>query len=136
MAAQRDTDALERAARASWRVFTVQQLPDFGFGRHRIQSMVARGQLHAVHRGIDSYAHPDVPGPGSSLAAQDLAGEGAYLTRGSGLAVMGLRKRFLREIGVTATTARRSRDGVIVHRTKLAPEPDEVRTDGPLCRGC
>ncbi len=94
--------------------------------------MVERGQLHRLHRGVYAYGHPDLPWQGTYLAAQYMAGEGAYLTRGSGLAVAGLWSPFTRQVHVTAATGRRSRDGVIIHRTRTPPLSDEIRTDGPL----
>jgi hypothetical protein len=132
MGLKRDTDVLERAARSNWRVFRLKELQGLGVSPKQIRTMVDRGQLHRLHQGIYLYGHQDVPWQGTYLAAQYLAGDAAYLTRGAGLAVMKLWKPYLREIHVTTSSARRSRDGVIVHRTKLPPEPDEIKTDGPL----
>ncbi len=132
MPPKRDTDALERAARACWRVFRLDELQGFGLSKQRIATMVARGQLHPIHRGVYIYGHRDLPWQGELLAAQYMAGEGAYLTRGSGLAVAGLWRPYIREIHVTTPTNRRSRDGVVIHRAKVPPAEDEIRTDGPL----
>jgi hypothetical protein len=132
MSAKIDKEALERAARGNWRVFTTEELYAFGFTRHQIRTMVDRGQLHRHHQGVYIYGHPDLPWQGEFLAAQYLGGEGAYLTRGSGLAVMRLWRPYTREIHVTTTGHRRSRDGAVIHRTKLPPQPDEIKTEGPL----
>jgi hypothetical protein len=135
MAAKRDTDVLERASRTNWRVFTAAQLYAFGFSRHRIQTMLDRGQLHRLHQGVYLYGHPDLAWQGEYLAAQYMAGEGAYLTMGSGLAVAGLWRPYTRQIHVTTSSNRRSRDGVVIHRSTAAPSPDEIRRDGPLRYG-
>ena len=132
MSRQRRTDILEAAARANWRVFTLAELGEIGLTESEVRVMVDRGQLHRIHRGIYIYGHPDVPWQGAFLAAQRMAGEGAYLTRGSGLALAGLWRPFTRQIHVSARTCRRSRDGVIIHRRTTPIEPDEVRRLGPL----
>jgi hypothetical protein len=98
----------------------------------QIRTMVDRGQLHQIHQGIYVYGHPDLPWQGSYLAAQYMAGEEAYLTHGSGLAVARLWRPYTRTIHVATSTGRRSRDGVVIHRTKVPPQPDEIRSDGPL----
>ena len=51
---------------------------------------------------------------------------------GSGLAVAGLWRPYTRQIHVSTSANRRSRDGVVVHRSTAAPSPDEIRSDGPL----
>jgi hypothetical protein len=132
MQQKRGTDDLEHAARANWRVFRLEELHGLGLSAQQIRTMVDRGQLHRLHQGIYGYGHRDLPWQGTYLAAQYVAGDTAYLTRGAALAVMGLWKPYLREVHVTATSSRRSRDGVVIHCTKLPPEPDEVKTDGPL----
>ncbi len=123
---------LEQAARQNWRVFTLAELLALGFTRDELRTMVKRRLLHQIHRGIYVYGHPVLDWRGEYLAAQYLAGEGAYLTHGSGLACTRLWRPYTREIHVTTLTDRRSRDGVVVHRTSVAPQPDELRHDGPL----
>ena len=113
-------------------MFTLEELAGHGLSTRQIRTMVDRGQLHRLHRGIYVYGHPDLPWQGKFLAAQYVAGEGGYLTRGSGLAVTGLWRPYTRRIHVTGAAHRRSREGVIIHRATAPPEPDEIRTDGPL----
>ena len=115
-------------------MFKLEELRTLGFSPDRIRTMVARGQLHPIHRGVYVYGHPDLPWQGAYLAAQYAAGEEAYLTRGSGLAVAGLWRPYTREIHVTATSKRRSRDDVVIHQTSLPPQKDEIRSEGPLRR--
>jgi hypothetical protein len=132
MSAKVPTDALDRAARATWRVFTIGELHEFGISRDQVRTMVARGQLHRLHQGIYLYGHPDAPWQAEFLAAQYLGGPGAYLTRGSGLAAMGIWRPYTREIHVTTGIDRRGRRGVVIHRTRVPPRPDELTADGPL----
>jgi hypothetical protein len=58
---QRDTDALERAARSSWRAFRRGDLLALGYSAKQIRTMLTTRRLQRYARGIYVLGHPDLP---------------------------------------------------------------------------
>jgi hypothetical protein len=97
----------------------------------QIETMVKRGQIHRRHQGVYVYGHPRLSWQGVLLAAQYAAGNTAFLSHETALALNGLRKVYLREIHVTVVGSRATvgDPNVRIHRTMVVPE---IRRTGAL----
>ena len=101
-----------------------------GVTREQRRHRLACGRLHELHPGVYAVGHPAVSRRAAFLAAVWWCGDGAALSHASAAAFRG----WLREddqapptVHVTTTRARRSRPGVVVHRTRHLPLRDVQR---------
>lgn len=123
--------ALADLASAQHGVVARRQLVALGLGRRAIEGLLARGRLHAVHRGVYLVGHRAAPPAAREMAVLLSVGAGAALSHGSAAARLGLRTRAPRIIDVTVE--RRTPtvgDGFRVHRTVLLEPRDVVHRDG------
>jgi predicted transcriptional regulator of viral defense system len=101
------------------------QLLDLGLGYSAIDEWIARGLLHAVHRGVYAVGRQRLPREGRRMAAVLAAGPDAVLSHRSAAALWAIHRTSRTDIEVT--TARRCRrPGIDAHRVALPP--DEVTT--------
>jgi hypothetical protein len=100
-----------------------------GPGRLRhlaVTKRVHSGRLHPKHRGVFAVGTPLLPPLGRERAAL-LAVDGTVLARGSSAAVLGvLAAHPSGPVELLTTSNRRSRPGIVVHRTRRLP-PEDVR---------
>lgn len=96
------------------------QLRDLSLSAPAIDARVARGTLHAIHRGVYAVGHPAVAPDGVRMAAVLACGPGAALSHVSAGALLQVRETVSVLHDVTART-RRSRPGLRVHRAALDP---------------
>lgn len=112
------------AARQHGRV-TWQQLVDRGVHRHVIQRWLANGRLHRLHDGVYAVGHPGRSLHGDYMAAVLACGEGAALSHFAAAHLLKLIRGGAPRPEVTvATTAGRSRTGIVIHRVRSLPERD------------
>ncbi len=141
MDGERDTDRAEAAARhelhvdrriaevarTQQNVISIAQLRALGATQGEWEWRVRHGRLHPQHRGVFVVGSPLLPPLGRERAAL-LAVPGAVLARGSAGAVWGvLPPHASGPVELLATGNRRSRPGIVVHRTTHLPGAD-VRT--------
>jgi hypothetical protein len=131
MARKRWVSELEKLVRDQWGVVAWRQSRALGVGEDEIRGMVARGQLHRLHRGVYAYGlREHLPRNGVLLAAQLAVGDSAYLTRRTALGyfkVCGLYEGRL-EVTVVAPAARPRELPLSVATTTVPPTREELRT--------
>jgi very-short-patch-repair endonuclease len=107
---------------------SVAQFAALGFDRRRLTLLVRQGRFVRRHRGVylDALMKPTQRG---RLLAALLALDGsAFLSRRTALALHGVRLVNLREIELTIVAEHTPRHaGLVVHRTRVTPEADEIR---------
>ena len=120
---------MAQLARRQDGVLSVHQLRASGVDDHRLKRLVAQGRFVPRHRGVYADALMK-PTPRAHLLAALLAlRETAFLSRRTALALHGVRAVNLRAIEVTVVAEHTPRHpGLIVHRTRVEPDDDEVRT--------
>jgi very-short-patch-repair endonuclease len=124
---------IARLAGRQFGVVTRAQLIELGLGEDAIDSRLARGRLHRLHRGVYSVGHAIVPKEGRWLAAVLRLGDGAVLSHGSAAEVWGLRRaEQSRRIDVAAPRPARSPRGICRHCLQLMPEEMTVRHRIPV----
>jgi very-short-patch-repair endonuclease len=114
-----------RVAAARHGVVSLRQLKAAGIGRCAVARRVAAGRLHPVHREVYAVGHSQLTREGQWLAAVLACGDGAALSHCSAAAHLGIRPQSSGPIEVTvpAASGRRSRPGILLHRSKtLRPE--------------
>lgn len=110
-------------------VITLAQLYALGFSYEQIRHLVASGSLHPLHRGVFLVGHRRASSDAHLIAAQLAAGPDSFLSNRTGAAILKLRPLNLRQIEITVPRGKgRSRDNLIIHRTRTAPDRDEIRT--------
>jgi hypothetical protein len=110
-------------------VVTTAQLLGAGWTRNRIADLRAHGHVHRVHQGVYAVGHTRLTRDGWLTAALLAVGIGSFLSHLTAAALHGLRALNLRQIHVTAIgAAPRSRDGLVIHRTKKPPGRGELTT--------
>jgi hypothetical protein len=113
-------------------VITTAQLAEVGIDKYRLDKRVRSGRLHRLHRGVYAVGHRSLGWRGRWLAAVLAAGDGAVLSHSSALALWG----FLRPIQgpahvtVDAAVRRKSRSGIVVHRSRTLTARDVTRRHG------
>jgi hypothetical protein len=106
-----------------------EQLRGLGFSRRQVERRIGDGWLQPVHHNVFAVGHRHLSDQAYLLAALLSLGRRAFLSHRTAAAVWGLRAVNLREIELTIPgTGGRSRDGLVVHRARKVPDPDEVRT--------
>jgi Transcriptional regulator, AbiEi antitoxin/Protein of unknown function (DUF559) len=113
-------------------VVTVEQLREAGIDKYGVRDRVRAGRLHRLHRGVYAVGHRSLSWRGRWLAAVLAAGEGAVLSHASAVALW----EFLRPIQgpahvtVDAAVRRKSRPGIVVHRSRTLTTRDVTRRHG------
>lgn len=102
-------------------------LHELGASADQVRHRIAAGRLHQLHPGVYALGHIAISRRAEFLAAVWWCGPGSALSHASAAAF----KRWVREdadhpppIHVTTTGAKRSRPGVVVHRTRRLPRSD------------
>lgn len=97
------------------------QLVEAGLTKREIQTAVATGRLHRVHRGVYAVGRREFDGCGLYLAAVLALGPGAALSHRAAAAHHGLRPSSSRQAEVTAPSrnGRARRPGITVHRCAI-----------------
>lgn len=109
-------------------LITAAQLAAAGLGRGAIRSRVARGQLHAIHRGVFLVGHAAPPPHARELAAVLACGSRAVLSHRSAAEKWSLIKPSEEDVDVTVRgSARRTRQGIRAHRTSYLPPRHRTR---------
>jgi predicted transcriptional regulator of viral defense system len=107
-------------------VVTVEQLAGSGIDKHGVAWRVRAGRLHRLHRGVYAVGHRSLSRRGRWLAAVLAAGDGAVLSHMSAAALW----EYLRPIQgpanvtVAAAVRRRSRPGLVIHRSRTLTRLD------------
>ena len=101
------------------------QVRGLGLSGSGIDHRVARGALHAIHRGVYAVGHPAVAPDGLRMAAVLACGPDAALSHVSAAALLRVRETTSVLHDVTAPT-RASRPGLRVHRATV--DPRDIRT--------
>jgi len=108
------------------------QLLSMGFGEEAIKTALAEGRLSSLHEEVYAVGHTRVPYRGYWWAAVLAYGPGALLSHHTATVLWGLQRSRKGLIHVTAGCGRqgvRRREGIWIHRCKLAPE-DRARREG------
>ncbi|HEV2858611.1 MAG TPA: DUF559 domain-containing protein [Solirubrobacterales bacterium] len=111
------------------------QLLDLGFGVRWIERRLWEGRLLQVHRNVYAVGHSRVPRRGYWWAAVLAYGPGALLSHHTTAVLWGLQRPRRGPIHVTAGCGRqgiRRRQGVWIHRCKLAPEDRSTHEGMPV----
>jgi predicted transcriptional regulator of viral defense system len=129
--AQRRQAGLEVARLAARQsgIVTFSQLLAAGLTRHRIADLGRNGGLHRLHRGVYAVGHRKVTRDGWLTAALLAVGPGSFLSHQTAAALHALKTLNLRQIHVTAVgPAPRTRNGLVIHRTRNPPIRGELTT--------
>jgi putative AbiEi antitoxin of type IV toxin-antitoxin system/uncharacterized protein DUF559 len=108
------------------------QLLALGVGRRAIGHRLARGRLHAVHRGVYAVGHRILAKDAAWMAAVLAIGPDAVLSHRSAAALWGIRMTARTRIEVTAPRGVRSRQGIQVHEARLADDEMTVERAIPV----
>ena len=112
---------------------TLQELKGLGFSYDQITRRVDEGRLHPRFPGVFSVGRRRLAPQGHLLAAQLSLGPRAFLSHRTAAAVHGLRTINVHEIELTVVGgSARARPGLVVHRTRKEPHPDDLRPRGLL----
>jgi hypothetical protein len=104
------------------------QLQDLGFSQEQVDRLVDGGAFIRRHRGVLIDARAPATRRGQLFAALLAFGTGAFLSHRTAAALHGLRAINVRAIEVTVVSGHTPKHpGLIAHRTRAAPIPDEVR---------
>lgn len=128
--------AIARAAAVQHGVVTAKQLAVAGLGRSAISERVRAGRLHRVHQGVYAVGYRSLGLHGRWLAAVLACGEGAVLSHSSAAALWDLLRPIDGpvHVSVPATSGRRSRRGIHLHRcpslTPLSSPPSSLPIRG------
>lgn len=108
------------------------QLLALGLGASGIDDWVSRGRLHGIHRGVYAVGHRAMPRDAAALAAVMSCGPGAVLSHRSAAELWDLRRSAMTrvEVSTPVTTGRRSRRGILLHRTRTLAREHVTRHDG------
>ena len=101
------------------------QIRDAGIPRAFVDTRLARGRLHIVHRGVYAVGHPVLSIKGRWMAAVLAGGHTAVLSHRTAAALwnlLGTTESAWIHVTVPGRSGVRRRDRVIVHRPALAPD--------------
>jgi predicted transcriptional regulator of viral defense system len=115
-----DAEMARLASRQHGLVTAGQLVEAAGLDTAAIRRRVLAGRLHRLHRGVYAVGHSAVPFEGRCAAAVLALGEGAVLSHRSAAELWGMVPRAKGPIHVTlpANGGRKSRDGLIIHRSR------------------
>ncbi len=107
----------------------IEQLYALGFSAREVNRLVGGGAFVRRHRGVLLDARAPATQRGQLFAALLAFGTGAFLSHRTAAALHGLRAVNVRAIEVTVASGHTPKHpGLIAHRTRATPHPDEVRT--------
>jgi hypothetical protein len=115
-------------AAAQFNVVSLDQLLSIGFTYHQVWSLVDRGYLHRLFRGVFAVGHRNVGPWGWLMAAWLSLGPESFLSHRTSAATRGFVNINTRQIELTIPGKGARRNGLIVHRTSRAPERSETTT--------
>ncbi len=113
-------------------VVTAAQMRAAGFDESAVHRALKAGRLHRLHQGVYAVGHRGLSWRGRSLAAVLAAGKGAVLSHMSAVALW----EFLRpiqgpvDVTIDAAVRRKSRLGIVVHRSRTLTARDVTRRHG------
>jgi very-short-patch-repair endonuclease len=99
------------------------QLAHLGLHRRAIDSRIATGRLHPIHRGVYAVGHRVLTREAAWMAAVLIA-DAAVLSHRSAAALWGIRPTERRHVEITVPRSLRPRAGLELHQMRLGP--DEV----------
>jgi very-short-patch-repair endonuclease len=111
---------------------TVEQLREAGIDKYGVRDRVRTGRLFRLYRGVYAVGHRSLSWRGRWLAAVLAAGDGAVLSHSSAAALW----EYLRPIQgpahviVAAAVRRKSRAGIVIHRSRTLTPRDITRRYG------
>lgn len=111
------------------------QLHSLGFGEKAIEVAQSEGRLAPLHEEVYAVGHLRISHRGQWWAAVLAYGSSAVLSHHSAAAIWGLRRRRKGPVHVTARRGRQGilrREGIWIHRCRLAPEELGVRDGIPV----
>ena len=111
------------------------QLLELGFGERWIERRLWEGRLHAVHRNVYAVGHLRLTTRSRWWAAVLAYGPGALLSHRTAAVLWGFQRHQRGPIHVTAAGGRqgvRRREGIWIHRCKLAPDDRTTREGFPI----
>jgi len=111
------------------------QLRALGFGTEAIKAALAEGRLSSLHEEVYAVGHLRVPRRGYWWAAVLAYGPNALLSHHTAAVLWGIQRPRRGPIHVTAGCGRqgvRRREGIWVHRCKLAAEDTTIREGMPV----
>ncbi len=113
-------------------VVTAAQLIEAGIDRDGIAWRVRAGRLFRLYRGVYAVGHRSLSWRGRWLAAVLAAGEGAVLSHESAVALWELLRPMPGSTHVTvgAAVRRKSRPGLVIHRSRTLTARDVTRRHG------
>lgn len=113
-------------------LITVIQLLAVGLSRSGINDWVRRGRLHRIQRGVYAVGHTALRREARLLAAVLACGAGAVLSHRSAASLWGLRRSAMSrvEVSVPRGHGRRTREGILVHRSGTLRPVDVTVRDG------
>ncbi|MEO6496993.1 MAG: type IV toxin-antitoxin system AbiEi family antitoxin domain-containing protein [Solirubrobacteraceae bacterium] len=113
-------------ARRYWGVVTGPGLVEAGIPLTTVRSWVRRGRLLRLHRAVYALGHDVLRPEGYRLAAVLACGPGAALSHAAAADHLDLRGSSARLIDVSATAARRPRNGIRLHRPRRFDPGDVI----------
>jgi predicted transcriptional regulator of viral defense system len=125
----RDEGLLALASRQHG-VVEVGQLHALGLSPQSLSRMVARLRLVRLYRGVYAVGHTALTRPARELASVFACGAGARLSHRAAADRWGLLPTASSRIEVTAACARKPRDGIVVHRSRVLIPEDGAVVDG------
>jgi very-short-patch-repair endonuclease len=111
-------------------VVALWQLIALGLGGDLVRQWVARGRLHAVHRGVYAVGHPLLTLKGRLMAAVLACGPGASVSHRTAAMMHRLLDDSRPLIDVAAASNRRSRPGIHFHRVRRLHPSEVTDIDG------
>jgi very-short-patch-repair endonuclease/predicted transcriptional regulator of viral defense system len=121
-------------------VVSTRQLLELGLSRSGIAHRIARGRLHAVHRGVYAVGRPELTRFGAWMASVLACGPAAALSHDDAGALWGVCSDRPGDIHVSLPpgACRRRRAGIVVHRRPALGGGDVSRRHGipvttPIC---
>jgi very-short-patch-repair endonuclease len=116
-------------------VVSLRQLAWLGFGDEAVKQRLGDERLAPVHRNVYAVGHSRLTSRARWWAALLAYGPGTLLSHRTAAVLWGLRRGRRGAIDVTAPSGRqgvRRREGIWVHRCKLAPEDRAIRDGFPV----
>jgi predicted transcriptional regulator of viral defense system len=117
---------IARLAERQHGVVARRQLVELGLGRGAIESRLAAGRLHLLHRGVYAVGHCALTRNGRWMAAVLAGGPEAVLSHWSAASLWGILRSSRTVVDVTCPCRHRHRTGVRIHRSRL---PADETTD-------
>jgi hypothetical protein len=127
--------ALAELATRQHGVTSHSQLLNLGFGVRWIERRLDEGRLRAVHRNVYAVGHSRISQRGRWWGAVLAYGPGALLSHRTAAVLWGFQRMRSGPVHVTAPCGRqgiRRREGIWIHRCKLAPEDRTIRDGLPV----